>query len=262
MNSIVDDKKRVKHWETTVQLLWNIPELVVGLERTLQLGSNMKILDASCGTGDLAIELARKGYTVECSDADISMLLRSEEKRKLLEEHSENIIIDEKATEWRNLLQRKRQKYDVVIIRGNSLPYVCSWSNEEHEAVFDVEAADRALLESFKGVRSILKTGGLFYFDMRSLYEKEGRELAGEKELGGIMTRLSFDVQYKQGKVRQIISEINRGEEREVRIYNGYLIPFARLDDLLLQAGFRRENIQHAVPVHGEDVYTPFIVRK
>lgn len=258
-----DDQKRVRHWETTVQLLWNIPDVVNGLERALELETGMKILDASCGTGDLAIELVKRGYHVQCSDADLSMLSRSEEKRKQIEEKlRKNITIDKKALEWKNLPQRKRQKYDIVIIRGNSLPYVCSWSNEEQHGAFDAEAADRALIESFQGVRRILNTNGLFYFDMRSLYEKEGKEIVGEKEIDGVLTKLHFDVQYKKGKIRQVLSEIKRGEEREVRIYNGYLIPFARLDDMLLEAGFGRNNIQHCIPVHGENVYTSFIVRK
>jgi SAM-dependent methyltransferase len=88
------------------------------------------VLDAGCGTGRVAIELARRGIDVVGVDADPDMLLRARAKRPDL-----TWVLADLAT---LALERR---FDVVVMAGNILPFAAPSSraaivakNAEHLA--------------------------------------------------------------------------------------------------------------------------------
>lgn len=258
---MINDEHYSEHWQKSIQLLWNVEEVVAALDRRFSTVSAHRILDASCGTGEFTAALAKRGYAVDCSDADPSMVACTEKTAE-----QAGVSLEPCIASWKELSGIFSGEYDAVMMRGNSLPYVISWdkiSGDTQKSTFDLdlEKADEELLASFKAVYEQLRVGGVFYFDMRHVYEKEGKEMCGEGIIDGKPASLTFDVTYR-GYVRTIISELQIGEEKDVRVYNSYRLPFEKLDDLLLDAGFALENIRHCVALRGENVYTPYFVKK
>jgi ubiquinone/menaquinone biosynthesis C-methylase UbiE len=107
-----------------------------------------RILDLACGTGTLAIELARQGYDVWGVDLSADMLHQA----------------DKKATKSQQAVQFRRQdmrqlhlpqQFDLVTCSYDSMNYI-------------LELADIA--EICRRVHRHLDPGGIFYFDMNSLH--------------------------------------------------------------------------------------------
>lgn len=113
-----------------------------------------KILDCTCGTGLLVMELTKLGYEVTGSDISSKMLERAISNAnnvgsKIKFVHS-NVL---------NLSKNIKEKFDVVICRGNS------FSNIKPE---DFEVA-------LENICSVLKENGICYIDIRN-HEKVIRE--------------------------------------------------------------------------------------
>jgi 2-polyprenyl-3-methyl-5-hydroxy-6-metoxy-1,4-benzoquinol methylase len=79
----------------------------------IQRLSPASILDAGCGTGRVAIELARRGIDVEGTDLDADMLMYARRK-------APHIIWHESNLSDLNL----HRVFDVVALAGNVIPYV------------------------------------------------------------------------------------------------------------------------------------------
>ncbi|MGN1400330.1 MAG: methyltransferase domain-containing protein [Bacillus sp. (in: firmicutes)] len=110
-----------------------------------------EVLDIACGTGEFTVRLAEHGYDVSGIDMSDDMLF----------------IANEKATEaalnipffHQNMAELELEKtFDAVVIFCDSLNYL---ENEE-----DVK-------RTFRGVYEHLKPGGLFLFDVHSIYKME-----------------------------------------------------------------------------------------
>ena len=264
----------VSHWQKSVPLLWNVDEVAASLERKFggvrrtefvggsgglvaAWGSPKRILDCGCGSGEFTIALAKRGYAIDCSDGDALM---ADATRQASE--AAGLALDPKVLRWCELSRHFEGGYDVVMLRGNSLPYVLSWGNQEDQFRIDCEKADESLVRSFRAIREQLRRGGIFYFDMPHVFEKEGKEQVGKGEIGGIPATLTFDIGHKRGHIRRVISELTVGNAKEERIYNGLHLPFVNLDHLLQEAGFRLRDIRHCVAINGENIYSPFFVSR
>jgi len=77
------------------------------------------ILDCSCGDGIQAIPLAKMGYSVDAGDISINML-----KKAMEFANNENVKIDFKQSDFRELEKSFTNKYDCVISLGNSIPHL------------------------------------------------------------------------------------------------------------------------------------------
>lgn len=249
--------KYAEHWLKSIPLLWDIEEVVNSLHRKFYSINVKRILDCACGTGTFAIELAKRGYEIDCSDGCESMVAVTESEAK-----KNRIPLKPKVVRWGDISKHFSGDYDVVMVRGNSIPYVISWDNQDDTFYLDIEKADEELIKSFKAVHEQLRPGGIFYFDMRGMYEKEGKEVVGQGTIDRKVATLTFDVSYHRGYLRKVISELRIGNKVETRFYNSYHLPFLKLDDLLQDAGFKLENIRHCVAINGEYIYTPFFVTK
>lgn len=77
------------------------------------------IHDCSYGTGNLTNELVRMGYVVSGFDLSMEMLNKAKEKNK-----AENLEIELKQSDFRDLTSNIKGQFDCVISTGNSLAYV------------------------------------------------------------------------------------------------------------------------------------------
>ncbi len=105
--------------------------------------SGRKILDLGCGSGNHAIELAKRGYEVVALDKSQYMMEKAVEKAK-----NENLKIDFINKDIRDF--KLGIKFDAIISMFSVISYITE---------------NRDLLSTFSNVRGHLKDGGIFIFD-------------------------------------------------------------------------------------------------
>ncbi|MFJ7854293.1 class I SAM-dependent DNA methyltransferase [Peribacillus frigoritolerans] len=110
-----------------------------------------KVLDLACGTGEMTVELAQHGFEVTGVDLSDEMLLVANEKAVKL--GLSIPLFQQNMAELEGLGQ-----FDCVTIFCDSLNYL----RDEEDIV-----------KTFSRVREHLKDGGLFMFDIHSLYKME-----------------------------------------------------------------------------------------
>ncbi|RSD24140.1 class I SAM-dependent DNA methyltransferase [Mesobacillus subterraneus] len=111
----------------------------------------MKLLDLACGTGELSVRFAQKGYDVTGADLSPDMLSVAQSKAQGLSLPIQ--FFQQDMTELEDL-----GEYDFVGIFCDSLNYL-----EDEQAV----------QKTFEGVYRLLKKGGLFLFDVHSVYKMD-----------------------------------------------------------------------------------------
>ena len=77
------------------------------------------ILDCSCGDGVQAIALAKEGYYVDGGDISVNMLKKAAEYAE-----KENVSINFKQSDFRELEKTFLNKYDCVLSWGNAIPHL------------------------------------------------------------------------------------------------------------------------------------------
>ncbi|HAQ07376.1 MAG TPA: SAM-dependent methyltransferase [Bacillus bacterium] len=110
-----------------------------------------KLLDLACGTGELSVRLAREGF--EVTGADLSSDMLSVAKAKADQLRLPIQFFEQDMADLDDL-----GEYDVIGIFTDSLNYL---KNEQ------------ALRQTFEGVFRLLKRGGLFLFDVHSVYKMD-----------------------------------------------------------------------------------------
>lgn len=108
-----------------------------------------KLLDLACGTGELSVRLAQEGYDVTGVDLSSDMLSIAQTKAT-----ANGVAIDLLQQNMTDL--QLLDKYDVIGIFCDSLNYL---NNPEE------------IKQTFKGVHKHLSDGGLFIFDVHSIYK-------------------------------------------------------------------------------------------
>lgn len=109
------------------------------------------VLDVACGTGTLAIELARRGYTVTGVDRSQQMLKRAEQKA-----HEQDLAVSfAQASMERMKSFRTKETFDLVTCLYDSLNYVL-----EEDSVADF----------FQQINGVLNPGGVLIFDVTTEY--------------------------------------------------------------------------------------------
>lgn len=115
--------------------------------KLLKPTNTKKILECACGTGHLAIELAKLGYEVTGLDLSKQMIRHAISNAK-----KANVDIKFIHSNILSLSMNIEDKFDVVICRGNSFSHI----NPN-----DMEMA-------FENINFVLKTGGICYVDIRN----------------------------------------------------------------------------------------------
>ncbi len=118
---------RIAYQDLAAAYDWLVPEELLTPEgnaamfdaplATLEPGA--RVLDCACGTGMLAVGLARRGFQVTASDASPAMVERT---RALAEQHGVDIDVERRA--WDELAEPpERTPFDAVLCVGNSLTH-------------------------------------------------------------------------------------------------------------------------------------------
>ncbi|MFJ7937093.1 class I SAM-dependent DNA methyltransferase [Peribacillus sp. NPDC096622] len=110
-----------------------------------------KVLDLACGTGEMTVELAQHGFEVTGVDLSDEMLLVANEKAVKL--GLSIPLFQQNMAELEGLGQ-----FDCVTIFCDSLNYL---------------RGEEDIVKTFSRVHEHLKDGGLFLFDIHSIYKME-----------------------------------------------------------------------------------------
>lgn len=140
-------------WELCLAFEFDSVSLADDLARWLGDPAGQRILDCACGTGFPAIELARRGYDITCSDG--SALMLGYFKRRA--DH-ETISLQASQIRWEELTEYFEAPFDVVMCRGCALPYAGTWDD-------DAPPDRRALIDSLRQFAGCLRPGGRLYVD-------------------------------------------------------------------------------------------------
>ncbi|MBO9129573.1 class I SAM-dependent methyltransferase [Bacillus sp. 165] len=108
-----------------------------------------KILDLACGTGNITLPLAKKGYTITGADLSEDMLAVAQQKAT-----GEGLSIPFYQQDMTEL--ELPERFDCITIFCDSLNYVLE---------------EQGVQRTFQRVYEHLNTGGLFLFDVHSVYK-------------------------------------------------------------------------------------------
>jgi len=123
-------------------------ELLLAAKQEYQIeGSNL--LDLACGTGELSVRLSEKGFAV--TGADISSDMLSVAQNKAAEQGLSVFFMEQDMSELEEL-----PLFDIIGIFCDSLNYL---------------QTEEQVVNTFKGVYEYLEEGGIFLFDVHSLYK-------------------------------------------------------------------------------------------
>src|SRR4051812_42092579 len=151
------------------------------------LPAGARVLDCACGTGTLAVGLARRGYEVDASDASAEMIVRT---RALAQASGARVRAE--VARWDGLAGGP---FDAVFCVGNSIPHAPGRDGR------------RAALG---GMRGVLREGGLLALTSRNwerppaageeVVERGGRRAPGRRALrGGDPRTLEIEVAIEDG---------------------------------------------------------------
>lgn len=187
------------------------------------------VLDLGCGTGSMTNLMAGKGYEMIGVDLSEDMLAIAREKAK--ENDVEVIYLNQDMAEL-----DLYGTIDGVISCGDALNYVLD---------------EEDLLKAFKKVNMFLNPGGLFVFDMNTIYKF--REVLGNKTYAENHERSSYiweNYFYEEESINEyevtIFIENDQGtfdKTREVHHERGYKVEEVKA--LLDKAGMKLEAIYH-----------------
>jgi len=135
-------------WLFSDERLTGEPQLKELGSRLKRLGSRPQVLDCACGTGVLVWALARHGYAVCGSDESRGMIDRA---RKRLDQAGLDVRLE--VCPWERLGEEFGPRFDLVVCGGNAIGHC----RDEAE-----------MLDSLRGMRSVLKPGGMLILDTRN----------------------------------------------------------------------------------------------
>lgn len=238
-------------WEYCVDFFYD-KRYVNSLENLLKEKQVSSILDCSCGTGFPSLELKKRGFDITCSDGDKEMLKIFEENMK-----KQEIEVPHYNIRWQELGEKFENKFDLVMCRGNSLPYANSWSKKGSTKLEDIEIA-------IKNFYDCVKPNGYLYVDIthENEFQSEGHFTIEfqEKIIRGKKVKMLWDItQDFENKKIIWTPEFYINGEKKTSYLTGYILTHKELIELLKKAGF--ENPER-IDLEGEEHYNIYMAKK
>ena len=208
-----------------------------------------KIIDVGCGTGLLAVKLAKAGALVTGVDLSRDMLNIAEKRARDL-----SLKIDFLEKPMQEI--EGQEQYDAAVIAIDSLNYL----------------PDRkSVLNTFIGIHSVLKSGGMLMFDVHSTFKTDVIFMEGPFTYES--DRVSYIWNTEEGdEEHSVLSELSFFVKEESGLYRRFnerhvQKTFSVFDyvDLLQKGGFTIERIfadWEDEPPHEESERIFFQVRK
>ena len=202
---------------------------------------NLEILELACGTGQVAVQLAKRGHEVTGFDLSEDMLVLANERMT-----AEKVSFELLQGDMRELADIGQ--FDVCTCFSDSLCYL----REEN----DLKAV-------FEGVHANLKADGLFLFDVHSLYQVNNvfpgyqyiyqeeddvflwESFEGDLE-NSVEHLLTFFVENEDGSFNRL-QELHEERVFEIAVYKK-LLTEAGFQSVELTADFGRKNVSETSP--------------
>ncbi|NLB99281.1 MAG: class I SAM-dependent methyltransferase [Lactobacillales bacterium] len=202
---------------------------------------NLEILELACGTGQIAVQLAKRGHDVTGFDLSEDMLVLANERMQ-----EENVSFELLQGDMRELADIGH--FDVCTCFSDSLCYL----REEN----DLKAV-------FEGVYANLKDEGVFLFDVHSLHQVNNvfpgyqyihqdeddvflwESFEGDLE-NSVEHLLTFFVENEDGSFNRL-QELHEERVFEIAVYKKLLID-AGFKSVALTADFGRESVSETSP--------------
>ena len=193
--TLASDYDRFNNWEE--RLAYEMPFILTHLPNMVQDPAQaISVLDAACGTGMHAIQLAKAGFEVAGADLFEEMILKARDNAL-----QASVTIDFRIAGFSNLVAEfAPRRFDALICLGNSLPHLLS--------------AD-AVMRTLQEFSACLKPGGLLLLQNRnfdSVMEKKNRWLdpqAYQDESGEWVFQRFYDFE-PDGLIRFTINTLQR----------------------------------------------------
>ena len=216
------------HWIYSDRVLSGEPFVCQHQKLLDSLPAGAKILDCACGIGVHVLALARRGYAVQGTDASTEMVARSRETAR-----KQNVDVRFAVCSWQNLPQVFGGEFDMAVCGGNAIGHC----RDEAE-----------MLSSLRGIRGVLKDGGLLVLDSRNWEklraEKPRFHLLGARVRNGVrcvpLYVWNFPPDWADPHVIEVVLIFETDGATTYRAYRITYYPFRheQLLDRLAKAGF------------------------
>jgi SAM-dependent methyltransferase len=229
-------------WDICLQFEYDRNILVASIAQWISNNRKTVILDAACGTGFPAIDLAKLGFQITCNDGSTSMLQEFCRNAKIA-----GVTLPPYCMPWKDLKTHFAGRFDILMCRGNSLIYSGAW-----EEARDVEYA--SIYESLDSFWNCLKQDGILYVDTTAkknlISQFPERKTYAERILDGRCIKFS-EVVYtdRAQRTHKWIAELTIDGTKYEFERNSLFLSHADLKFLLRKVGFRKVS---SVEIPGE----------
>jgi SAM-dependent methyltransferase len=136
------------HWLLDDEQLTGRPFVAAYEQVVSSLGPRARVLDAACGIGVEAVELARRGLRVTGTDASRAMIAQA--RARVV---AAGVDVELAACAWSQLASRFGRQFELVICNGNSLVHA---------------SGPRRLVTALEGLAAVLGDGGRLVIGSRN----------------------------------------------------------------------------------------------
>jgi SAM-dependent methyltransferase len=217
------------HWLYSDDVLSGALELKKNEDVLAKAGPKARILDCSCGTGTLAIPLAKRGFEVSGSDASQGMV-----EQTMRAARNAGLSIPLHCCTWEELPNHFAGPFDLIFCLGNSIGHA---------------RGRDGMLRSLQGMRAVLKPGGKLVLDSRDWEQirkekirftpyPQWRERAGQRCLP--LYIWNFPERFEDAHTIEVVLLFDSGGNVSLRSYTIVYYPFRyeELVERLRCAGF------------------------
>lgn len=261
-------------WHYSTRIVWNEPKLAKGVVDVLGLlRPGLRVLDCSCGNAFPALHMVKMG--VKLTMCDGSGLAVKVAKERLAEQFGPTMGgADVRCLLWDQLADTfGENSFDVIIWRGNSLPYVGGdWNAPTSGDASKAAIGYQRLVTSAKAIYKTLAPGGTLYLDCVPATAEKGAVVKKQGHLpaedGGGLVKLEWTFTVDEArrarrwesKTMIYSGHSDKGEERSMDVVvTALLVREQEIRSVLATAGFGQV---HQTVTEGETVYQPFVTCK